>query len=86
MDEFYAAAWWILQKCELPRVVIATVSKAETHLLVVDGVDAMARAITRLAQDPALAQRLGSEGQDMVAKHFSPEIHHAEMTALYKTL
>ena len=54
--------------------------------LVVDGVDAMARAITRLAQDPDLAQRLGSEGQDMVAKHFSPEIHHAEMTALYKTL
>ena len=51
--------------------------------LVVDDVEQMSDAITRLSRDTALAQRLGEAGQVMVAERFSPRRHEEAMKAVY---
>ena len=55
----------------------------DSGTIVVDDVEQMADAITRLSRDTALAQRLGEAGQAMVAERFSPRRHEEAMKAVY---
>lgn len=49
-------------------------------------VQALAQAITTLLQDPALRERMGRRGRDLVVKEFSVERIASETLALYREL
>ncbi len=65
--------------CSLPVVAVAeagvreTVVDEENGLLVDPDEDAVARAVERLRDDPALAAALGRRGRELVATRWSPE-------------
>ena len=59
----------------------------ESGLVVAAGVPAaLARALGRLLDDPALARRLGAAARERMARHFSPEANIRRFEALYETL
>ena len=67
--------------------IVDIVRDGETGLLVPPAdVDALAKAITRLAEDPALARALGEGGREYVAREFSWPVITERLVALYENV
>ena len=63
----------------IPEVVL----DGQTGLLVEEGDEtAMAQAMARLVQDPALAARLGDRGRQRVQEHFTIKHHFQQVSQL----
>lgn len=66
---------------------LETVVDGDTGLLVPAGnAAALAAAVSRLIDDPSLAERLADQGQARAREHFSIERYHSEMVELIASL
>ena len=61
-------------------------AKAEEHLLVGDGVEALSAQTVRLLRDPALRRRLAARARELVEKSFTWEAQADRLDRVYRSL